>query len=107
MVKKERFLITEAEPIKETYAKAGVNINIAAKAKKLISKHARSTLRPEVLSGVGFFGGLFELKGYTYEGKGIAVDKSDDYEFELTNPKNNLRYIDLIREIDSRLDGEF
>ncbi|KKM17494.1 hypothetical protein LCGC14_1675220, partial [marine sediment metagenome] len=25
---------------------------------------ARSTLRPEVLSGVGFFGGLFELKGY-------------------------------------------
>ena len=30
----------------------------------MISKHARSTLRPEVLSGVGFFGGLFEFKGY-------------------------------------------
>jgi len=30
----------------------------------LIGKHARSTLRPEVLSGVGFFGGLFEFKGY-------------------------------------------
>ncbi len=32
--------------------------------KELIGKHARSTLRPEVLSGVGFFGGLFEFKGY-------------------------------------------
>ncbi len=30
----------------------------------MIGKHARSTLRPEVLSGVGFFGGLFEFKGY-------------------------------------------
>ena len=54
----------EAEQIKETYAKAGVNIALAAKATELIGKHARSTLRPEVLSGVGFFGGLFEFKGY-------------------------------------------
>ena len=30
----------------------------------MIAKHARSTLRPEVLGGVGFFGGLFEFKGY-------------------------------------------
>jgi len=49
---------------KETYAAAGVDIDVAAKAKELIAKHARSTLRPEVLSGVGFFGGLFEFKGY-------------------------------------------
>ena len=54
----------EVNPIKESYAKAGVNIDMAAKAKELIGKHARSTLRPEVLSGVGFFGGLFEFKGY-------------------------------------------
>ena len=52
------------EPITETYAEAGVNITLAAKAKELIGKYARSTLRPEVLSGVGFFGGLFEFKGY-------------------------------------------
>ncbi|MBA7506688.1 Phosphoribosylformylglycinamidine cyclo-ligase [subsurface metagenome] len=52
------------EQIKETYAKAGVNIDVAARVKELIGKHARSTLRPEVLSGVGFFGGLFEFKGY-------------------------------------------
>jgi len=50
--------------IKETYAKAGVNINAADKAKELIRKHARSTLRSEVLSGIGFFSGLFEFKGY-------------------------------------------
>ncbi len=54
----------EVEPIKETYASAGVNIDIAAKAKELIGKHAGTTHRPEVLSGVGFFGGLFEFKGY-------------------------------------------
>jgi len=52
------------KPIRETYAAAGVNIDVAAKAKELIGKHARTTLRPEVLSGVGFFGGLFEFKGF-------------------------------------------
>ena len=41
-----------------------MNIDVAARAKELIGKHARSTLRPEVLSGIGFFGGLFEFKGY-------------------------------------------
>jgi len=50
--------------IKQTYATAGVNVDVAAKVKELISKHARFTLRPQVLSGVGFFGGLFEFKGY-------------------------------------------
>ena len=37
---------------------------MAAKAKELIGRHARSTFRPEVLSGPGLFGGLFEFKGY-------------------------------------------
>jgi len=32
--------------------------------KGLIAKHARTTRRPEVLSGPGFFGGMFEFKGY-------------------------------------------
>ena len=54
----------EVESISKTYAAAGVNIDVAAKAKELIKKHARSTLRPEVLTGIGFFGGLFEFKGY-------------------------------------------
>ncbi|HUV75321.1 MAG TPA: phosphoribosylformylglycinamidine cyclo-ligase, partial [Dehalococcoidales bacterium] len=50
--------------MKQTYAAAGVNIDIAARAKELIKKQAQSTRRPEVLSGFGFFGGLFEFKGY-------------------------------------------
>jgi phosphoribosylformylglycinamidine cyclo-ligase len=48
----------------DLYAKAGVDIDAAARAKQLISWLAQSTLRPEVLSGVSFFGGLFEFKGY-------------------------------------------
>ncbi len=54
-----------AEQINQTYAGAGVNIALAAKAKELIKKHACSTLRPEVLTDLGFFGGLFELKGFS------------------------------------------
>jgi len=54
----------ESKVVKQTYAAAGVSIDTAAKAKELIGKQARTTHRPEVLSGVGFFGGLFEFKGY-------------------------------------------
>jgi len=54
----------EVEPISETYSDAGVDIDAAAEATKLIGKHARTTLRPEVISDIGFFGGLFELKDY-------------------------------------------
>jgi len=50
--------------LKHTYTEAGVNIEVAAKAKELIKKHAATTHRPQVLSGVGFFGSLFEFKGY-------------------------------------------
>jgi len=48
----------------QRYTAAGVDIDAADRAKELIKKHARATLRPEVLNDIGFFGGLFELKGY-------------------------------------------
>ena len=48
----------------ETYARAGVDIDLADRVKGTIAEHARTTMRPEVLSGVGLFGGFFELKGY-------------------------------------------
>jgi phosphoribosylformylglycinamidine cyclo-ligase len=51
--------------VKQTYAKTGVDIESANKLKNLIKPHALSTFRPEVLSGIGLFGGLFELKGYS------------------------------------------
>jgi phosphoribosylformylglycinamidine cyclo-ligase len=50
--------------MKHTYAAAGVNFNAASDIKEKIAQYAQSTLRPEVLSGVGFYGGLFELKHY-------------------------------------------
>ena len=49
---------------KQDYRSAGVNINAADKVKKNIARQARSTFVPEVLSDLGFFGGLFELEGY-------------------------------------------
>jgi phosphoribosylformylglycinamidine cyclo-ligase len=64
----------EGKPIKETYAASGVDIEAAARAKDLIARHARSTHRPEVLSGVGFFGGLFEFKGYKEQVLVSSVD---------------------------------
>jgi len=51
--------------IKESYASAGVDIDAGEKAKKQIAAFAGATLGPEVLKGPGFFGGLYELKGYS------------------------------------------
>ena len=88
----------DSEAVRQTYAAAGVNIDIAAKAKELIGKQARTTHRPEVLSGVGFFGGLFEFKGYkqpilvsSVDGVGtklkiaIALGKHDTVGIDLVN----------------------
>jgi len=62
------------EKARQTYAAAGVNIDAADKAKEFIKKHASSTFRPEVLTDIGFFGGLFELKDY---GEPVLVSSAD------------------------------
>ena len=49
---------------KETYAAAGVDLDAAQRAKELIKRQARATHRREVITGVGPFAGLFQLKGY-------------------------------------------
>jgi phosphoribosylformylglycinamidine cyclo-ligase len=82
----------------DLYTKAGVDIDAAARAKRLISQLAQGTLRPEVLSGVGFFGGLFEFKGYrqpvlvsSVDGVGTklkiasALDKHDSVGIDIVN----------------------
>lgn len=46
------------------YVEAGVDIDAAGQALNFIKKHALSTHRPEALTDLGLFGGLFELKGY-------------------------------------------
>ena len=46
------------------YARAGVDFDLAAQTKHLIAESARATFRPEVLADIGFFGSMFEFKGY-------------------------------------------
>jgi phosphoribosylformylglycinamidine cyclo-ligase len=46
---------------KGAYREAGVDIDAGNRAVELIRAHAASTVRPEVLSGVGGFSGLFAL----------------------------------------------
>jgi len=48
----------------ETYLAAGVDHEAARKAKESIKTLASKTLQPEVLGGVGFFGGMYQLQGY-------------------------------------------
>ena len=50
---------------KLTYAAAGVDIDAGMKLKKIIGQLAQPTFGPEVMRGIGFFGGLYELKGYS------------------------------------------
>ena len=48
-----------------TYRDAGVDIDEGDALVERIKPHAKKTLRPEVLAGIGGFGGLFEIpKGY-------------------------------------------
>lgn len=57
-----------------SYQSAGVNINLADATKELIKQQAATTYRPEVLSGVGFFGGLYRFEGYR---KPVLVSSCD------------------------------
>jgi len=82
----------------ETYAAAGVDINAADRAKELIKKKVRTTFRPEVLTDIGLFAGLFQLKGYkepvlvtSVDGVGtklklaIVLNKHDTVGIDLVN----------------------
>ncbi|MFC1988674.1 phosphoribosylformylglycinamidine cyclo-ligase [Chloroflexota bacterium] len=84
--------------MKNTYAAAGVDIDAKDKAVKRISKLAGTTLRPEVLSSIGFFGGLFDFEGYkkpvlvsSVDGVGtklriaIALDRYDTVGIDIVN----------------------
>src|SRR5690606_793574 len=44
-----------------TYKDAGVDIDAGNEAVRLMKKHVQSTQRPEVLTEIGNFGGLFAL----------------------------------------------
>ncbi|MDE2860235.1 MAG: phosphoribosylformylglycinamidine cyclo-ligase [Chloroflexota bacterium] len=48
----------------ETYLAAGVNLGAARQATEAIKTLAESTHGPNVIGGVGFFGGMYRLQGY-------------------------------------------
>ena len=45
------------------YKDAGVDVEAGYESVRLIQSHVKSTMRPEVLSDIGGFGGLFSLAG--------------------------------------------
>lgn len=50
-----------------TYADAGVDIDAGSEAVELMKEHVKKTFRPEVLTGLGGFGGLFSLNTSKYK----------------------------------------
>lgn len=50
-----------------TYKDAGVDVEAGYEAVKLMRNHVKRTFRPEVLTDIGGFGGLFALNKNTYE----------------------------------------
>ncbi|MBB5325177.1 phosphoribosylformylglycinamidine cyclo-ligase [Anoxybacillus tepidamans] len=50
----------------DAYKRAGVDIEAGYKAVSLMKKHVQKTARPEVLGGLGSFGGMFDLSKLGY-----------------------------------------
>ncbi len=64
-------------PTPATYAGAGVDIDAGERAVELIKPMVASTLRPEVLGGLGDFGGLFELDPHRRYAHPVLVAGTD------------------------------
>ena len=82
-----------------SYQEAGVDINAGKQTVDLIKKHVITTLRPEVLGGVGGFGALFAIDTHKYK-EPVLVSGSDGVgtklkiAFEMN--KHNTIGIDLV-----------
>lgn len=50
-----------------TYKDAGVDVEAGYESVRLMNKHVKKTYRPEVLTDIGGFGGLFALKSKDYK----------------------------------------
>ncbi len=59
-----------------TYKEAGVDVTAGYKAVELMKSHVGKTMRPEVLTGLGGFGGLFSLEAFSYK-KPVLVSGTD------------------------------
>ncbi|GAD14618.1 phosphoribosylformylglycinamidine cyclo-ligase [Geobacillus kaustophilus GBlys] len=52
--------------VAKAYKQAGVDIEAGYQAVALMKEHVQKTMRPEVLGGIGGFGGLFDLSALGY-----------------------------------------
>ena len=59
------------------YKDAGVDVEAGYESVRLIQKHVKSTMRPEVLSDIGGFGGLFSLAGAKAMADPVAISGTD------------------------------
>jgi len=62
--------------IMANYKEAGVDVHAGYKAVELMKKHIQKTMRPEVVSDIGGFGGLFSLEGFSFK-KPVLVSGTD------------------------------
>ena len=60
----------------DAYKEAGVDIEAAMKTKHIIKEMVRSTFRPEVLTDIGSFGGLFK-PDFTGINEPVLVSSAD------------------------------
>jgi phosphoribosylformylglycinamidine cyclo-ligase len=61
---------------KDAYAEAGVNIDAGNRFVELIKPMVKATSRPEVLAGIGGFGGLFSMRNNKYKNP-VLVSSTD------------------------------
>ncbi|MBP6806301.1 MAG: phosphoribosylformylglycinamidine cyclo-ligase, partial [Chloroflexi bacterium] len=62
---------------KSAYAKAGVDLAAGHKATELMKTAVHATFGPEVLSGVGSFGGLFDISKLKQMADPVLVASTD------------------------------
>lgn len=68
---------TQQEAQKQTYSQAGVNIAAGQEAATLMAEVVRSTYGPEVITGIGAFGGLFDISHLKTMDHPILVSSTD------------------------------
>jgi len=59
------------------YKDSGVDVEAGYKSVELIKKHVQSTMRPEVLGGIGGFGGMFSLGKIKHMQEPVLVSGTD------------------------------
>lgn len=80
-------------PKDSVYKAAGVDIDAATRAKDLIKPLAQSTARPEVIGGIGFFGGFFKAPtGYR---EAVLVSSTDSVGTKV-NLATQMRRLDTV-----------